>query len=82
MCELWFSWAVLTASVSVKQHRGPTHLCGEVIRALQTSSKQKGLWSAGGERRRRRRAGGRREGGRGEAVLPFHREVPGGQHGA
>lgn len=70
----------MAVSVSVKQCWGPTRLRGEVIRALQTSSKQKGLWSAKGEE------GGGREGGRcvcvGGAALPFHREVPGGQHGA
>lgn len=49
---------------------GATHLCGEVIRVLQTSSKQKALCSAERER----------EGG--ETALPFHRKVPGGQHGA
>lgn len=76
----------------------PAHLCGEVIPALQTPPKQKALWSAerggggvveegraAGGRERRRRAGGRGVGGggvEGEAALPFHREVPGGQHGA
>lgn len=59
---------------------GRQHLCGEVILALQTSSKQKPLWSAESEEAREREGGGV-EGGVG-AALPFHREVPGGQHGA
>lgn len=64
--------------------RAHTHgLCGEVIRALQTSSKQKGLRSAEGEERRE--GGGTeggKEGGGGREPLLFHGEVPGGQHGA
>lgn len=49
------------ASVPLKQHRRPTRLCREVIRALQTSSKQKALWSA--ERARGGGEGGGRGGG-------------------
>lgn len=60
-----------------KQFRGPTHLCGEVIRALQTSSKQKALWSA--ERERERVEGGREgeeeEGGRLSCFIARSREA-------
>lgn len=79
ICQMRFTQVVLGVFVLVESCAGGRqHLCGEVILALQTSSKQKPLWSAESEEAG---GGGREEGGVG-AALPFHREVPGGQHGA
>lgn len=49
-------------------HRGPTHLCREALRALQTSSKQKALWS---EERKKREGGREREYERGGRLSRF-----------
>ncbi len=76
------SCAVLTVSEPVKQHRGPTHLCGEVIRALQTSPKLKALWSAERDEereregeRRGREGGSEEEGGRLSRFIARSREA-------
>lgn len=54
-----------------------------MTRELQTSSKQKALSQRESERWVERGEEGKGEKRRrGGWVLPFHREVPGGQHGA